>query len=194
MKEIRQITDEEIIRKCLNGEREVYRVFVERYQDKIFNLIYRYVGSYDSAQDIAQEAFVKAFESLGSFRNDARFSTWLYRIAVNKCKDFLKDRRRDDVSLERVAAPASSRYSSPFVGPEEGFLRRERATNINKAILALSPMYREAFLLRHMEGLSYNEMRKILGLPINTLKMRVFRARKSLRRMLTSSSRHMESR
>lgn len=194
MKEIRQISDEEIIRKCLNGEKEAYRIFIERYEDKIFNLIYRYVGSYHSAQDIAQESFVKAFESLKSFRNDARFSTWLYRIAVNKCKDFLKDRRRDDVSLERIAAPASSRYSSPFDGPEEGFLRRERAMTINRAILALSPMYREAFLLRHMEGLSYYEMRKILGLPINTLKMRVFRARKSLRKMLKSSSRQMESR
>jgi len=194
LKEIRQISDEEIIRKCLNGEKEAYRIFIERYEDKIFNLIYRYVGSYHSAQDIAQESFVKAFESLKSFRNDARFSTWLYRIAVNKCKDFLKDRRRDDVSLERIAAPASSRYSSPFDGPEEGFLRRERAMTINRAILALSPMYREAFLLRHMEGLSYYEMRKILGLPINTLKMRVFRARKSLRKMLKSSSRQMESR
>jgi len=152
------------------------------------------VGSYHSAQDIAQESFVKAFESLKSFRNDSRFSTWLYRIAVNKCKDFLKDRRRDDVSLEKIAAPASSRYSSPFDGPEEGFLRRERAMTINRAILALSPIYREAFLLRHMEGLSYIEMRKILGLPINTLKMRVFRARKSLRKMLNASSKQMESR
>lgn len=177
-------SDEEIIRKCLDGDSEVYRVLVERYQDRIFNLVLRFVGSHHWAEDIAQEAFIKAFESLDDFRKESRFSTWLYRIAVNRCKDFLKDRRRSEVSLEAIYSPSSSEYSSPVEDPENGLLRRERALIIEDVILTLPVKYREVFLLRHLEGFSYREIGDVLGLPINTLKMRVFRARDLLKNRL----------
>jgi len=176
--------DEEIIRRCCNGETELYRVLVERYQDRIFNLICRFLGNHHLAEDIAQETFIKAFSSLENFRQEARFSTWIYRIAVNKCKDFLKDRRRGEISLDRITMPGASEYSSHPDGPEDGLLRKEKVMTVEDAILTLPLKYREAFILRHVEELPYSDMTRILGLPINTLKMRVFRARKFLTRKL----------
>ncbi len=180
-------TDDEIIRECLVGRREAYRVLVERYQDRIYNLVYHYVGNHHSAEDISQEAFFKAYMSLDKFRYESRYSTWLYRIAVNKCKDYLKDRRRAELSLEDVPSPVASDFSSHPEGPEDGVLRRETAMTVNDCVLLLPLKYREAFLLRHMEDLSYEEMSAILGLPINTLKMRVFRARETLKKLLKRS-------
>lgn len=179
-----RINDEEIIRRCLDGETDLYRALVERYRDRIYNLSYRFVGNHHSAEDIAQETFIKAFTSLEYFRWEARFSTWIYRIAVNKCKDFLKNRRRDEISLDQVGMPGSSEYSSRHDGPEEGLLRKERAMTVSEAILTLPLKYREAFVLRHVEELPYSEITCILGIPINTLKMRVFRAREALMKKL----------
>ncbi len=176
-----------IIARCLNGEREAYGVLVERYKDLVHNLVYRMVGDAEAAEDIAQEAFVKAYLSLGDFRGDSRFSTWLCRIALNRCTDILRRRGREvGVRDTRNGEPyvpdlQDDRETAPVT-----LERREREQVLQRALGGLPVKYREAVVLRHIEGLPYREIGRILGIPAGAAKVRTFRGREMLRRILES--------
>jgi RNA polymerase sigma-70 factor (ECF subfamily) len=143
------------------------------------------LGPTTDAEDVAQDTFVAAYKSLAGFQFDAKFSTWLYRIAMNKCKDALRIRRFDTVSLDAgdddsAAALAASNEETPH----REFEQVELAGALDRSIQALPPLYREAFVLKHVEGLDYEEMSRILGVHRDTLKMRVYKARTQLCRTL----------
>lgn len=177
----------EIIARCLRNDREAFGVLVERYSEPILNLAYRMVGDQIEAKDLAQETFLSAWKALPQFRSSARFSTWLYRIAANKCKDRLRARRQTEESEDTLGANLDmAELAVDYGTPERELSQKEMGLHLEKALQAIPVLYREAFILKHVEGLSYEEMSEILGVRGETLKMRVYKARVELRRKLAA--------
>lgn len=140
------------------------------------------VGDGADAQDLTQETFLAAFKALPAFRAEAKFSTWLYRIAINKCKDWLRTHRagQEQESMEQEAEHRLSDRVIEHRTPDRIFSQKELADQLDRAIRTLPPLYREAFILKHVEGLSYEEISDILGVNRDVLKMRVYKARTRL--------------
>jgi RNA polymerase sigma-70 factor (ECF subfamily) len=144
------------------------------------------LGRAADAEDVAQDTFVSAYKALPRFQFESKFSTWLYRIAVNKCTDVLRARRPGLVSLDSPDGDEVTAW--PAIGddtPLDELERGELASELERGIQALPPLYRESFVLKHVEGLGYDEMSDILGVPRDTLKMRVYKARTLLCRSLS---------
>ncbi|MCP9472548.1 MAG: sigma-70 family RNA polymerase sigma factor [Nitrospira sp.] len=179
-------TDAELVARGLAQDREAFGQLIDRHAAAIVNLAYRIVGNQAEAEDVAQESFVAAFQALSTFRADSKFSTWLYRIAVNKCKDWLRSKRpgqgRNDVNADEEL----DLHVVEERTPETLLSQQQVAAALERAIQRLPPLYREAFILKHVEGLSYEEMEQILGVNKDTLKMRVYKGRVQLCRELTA--------
>ncbi|MGH7459179.1 MAG: RNA polymerase sigma factor [Longimicrobiaceae bacterium] len=169
-------TDGEIVRLVLSGEREAYGVLVARYQAVLYRHAVGMVRSPDTAEDMVQESFVRGFRELRRCREPDRFGSWIFRVLRNRCLDYLKDKRRRNVSLEEELTATANPPAA------EGVLERER---IHRALHNLPPDQREAFLLKHVEGYGYQEMSGLLGASVSALKMRVMRAREALREALS---------
>lgn len=173
-----------LVARSLKQDQDAFGQLVERYATVIVNLAYRMVGDRTEAEDLAQETFVAAFRALPTFRAESKFSTWLYRIAANKCKDWLRVRRpgqgQQDVDVEDVQDDRVMEDRTP----ERLLSQQQVAEQLDHAIQRLPPLYREAFVLKHVEGLSYEEMQDILGVSGDTLKMRVYKGRLQLSRDL----------
>jgi len=168
-----------LVRQVLAGESQSYAALVSKYQAGLYRYALGMVRDSDAAADLVQDAFVKAYTSLRSCQDPARFGAWLHRIVVNRCKDHLKSRRRQMVPLEEdtALAPESD-------GPARAADRGELLRSVERAMETLPASQREAFLLRHLEGRSYEEMAELLGTSVGALKMRVMRAREALQRSL----------
>jgi len=136
------------------------------------------LGPTSDAEDVAQETLVAAYKALSGFQFDSKFSTWLYRIAVNKCTDALRARRRDTILLDATGENSAAAWEAiDKETPHWELEQAELAWELEKGIQALPHLYRESFVLRHVEGLGYDEMSAILGVHRDTLKMRVYKAR-----------------
>lgn len=168
-----------VIRQCLNGDGDRYAVLVDRYKTMVYNLAYRMVGDEDAAKDMAQESFIAAFNALGEFRFDSKFSSWLFRIAMNKCRDFLRT-RKETVSVDDFREVIPSRDRTP----EQAALLSQTGDAIQQALGGLPDDYREVIVLKHIEELDYREIADILGVEVNTLKVRAHRGREMLRKLL----------
>lgn len=168
-----------IIERCREGESEVYAVLVQRYQNMVYNLAYRILGDAESAKDIAQDSFISAYNSLREFRNGSRFSTWLYSIVTNKCKDHLRG-RKPTVSIDDLAETTASGGQTP----EAALCTKQAVRSLQAALDTLPVECREILVLKHLEGLDYKEMEAVLGVSANTLKVRTHRARELLRKCL----------
>ena len=164
------------------GDGDSYRTLVRRYQDLLYRHALRMTGEADVAEDLVQAAFVKAYGSLASCRDRDRFGAWLFRILVNGCKDHLKSRRRRDVSLddETVQPVAAS-------NPQTDLERSEAGVQLQRALMQIPEAMREAFVLKHVEGRSYEEIAELMKTTVPALKMRVHRARDLLKQLLTES-------
>jgi RNA polymerase sigma-70 factor (ECF subfamily) len=183
-----------LVDRAKQGDRDAFSALIEKHASAVLTVAWRIVGNRALAEDVAQETFMAAFRALPNFRADARFSTWLYRIAVNKCRDALRSKtavkETDTLDGENTFEPAlrhaqgSAGMSGVHRTPEEQLMDKHRATRITEALGELSPVYREAFVLRHVEGLSYEEMSEVLGIEGSTLRMRVYKARQDLSRSL----------
>jgi RNA polymerase sigma-70 factor (ECF subfamily) len=172
--------DDVLVRASQQGDRRAFETLVARHAQAILSVTSRMIGRGPDAEDVAQETFVAACRGLSRFRSDARFSTWLYGIALNKCRDVLRARKPalwltadGDDDEQAAAAWAASGQASPDVALE----RTELSSELEQAIQALPPHYRESFVLRHIEGLEYDEMSAATGVARDTLKMRVYKAR-----------------
>lgn len=172
-------SDEWWVQKALN-EPSAFEELVHRYQGRLFNLACRLTGDREEAEDLAQEALVKAYSALRSFRQGERFSPWIYRITVNLCISYLR-RKRTSVQLDSEAPFVDS---SPT--PEQELERKEIRDTVQWAILRLPEQYRTVILLRHQQELSYADIAQTLGLPIGTVKTHLFRAREMLHRLLSN--------
>ena len=176
--------DAQLVARSLKQDHEAFGQLIDRHATVIVNLAYRMVGNRAEAEDLAQETFLSAFKALSTFRADSKFSTWLYRIASNKCKDWLRVKRpgqaQQDVDVEGMLDVHVAEERTP----EQLLSQQQVALELERAIQRLPPLYREAFILKHVEGLSYEEMQEILGVNGDTLKMRVYKGRVQLSREL----------
>ena len=168
--------DQQIISSVLAGDRDAFGVLIHRYSDPLYRHAMGMTGSPDVAEDILQQSFIKAYNHLGEVRG--RFDAWLFRIVANGCKDWLKNIRRTHVSYEEDDQPST--YATPDEDLDRGELRRD----LDRALAQLSASLREAFVMKHVEGRSYEEMADLLGTTVGALKMRVHRARESLQALL----------
>lgn len=178
-----------LIQQCKQGILSAFDKLVEKYEKRVFNFAYRMAGNYDDANDVAQEAFIRVFNAIGSFRGDANFSTWLYRIVTNV---YLDERKRakshmhtpldDYIELEENAVARQVEDTGP--GPEELAEQKERHDLLQAAIQTLPDYQRVMVLLYHVEARSYEEIAEIMNLPIGTVKSRLNRARLALKEKL----------
>ncbi|MCC7052863.1 MAG: sigma-70 family RNA polymerase sigma factor [Gemmatimonadaceae bacterium] len=168
--------DARSIARVLSGDREAFAVLVTKYSDPLYRHALNMTGSPDVAEDIMQASFIKAFSHLGEVRG--RFDAWIFRIVANGCKDWLKNIRRTHVSYEEDDQP------SHLTTPDEELDRSELRVDLDWALGQLSPSLREAFIMKHVEGRSYEEMAEMLDSTVGALKMRVHRAREALQALL----------
>ncbi len=182
--------DADLVVRALAGREDGFEELVRRYQRPIVAYVYRMVGDYDSALDLAQEVFIKVYNSLGRYRPEFKFSTWIYRIAHNASIDHL--RRAGNLRTEdmEVAGEGGSTFEKPFaskaLSPEQETERGERRAEIEEVVRQLAPAYRELIVLRHSHDLSYDEIAEVTGLPLGTVKNRIFRAREAMRELLVA--------
>lgn len=176
--EIAEPTDGEVVGRVLAGDHDSFRLLVERHQDMLFAHALRMTGRGDVAADLVQAALIKAFTSLQRCRNPERFGAWAFRIVANRSKDYLKNVRRRHIDLE--VAPSIPGDDDPERDVERLELRR----GLDAALARLPADQREAFVMKHEEGWSYEEMAEILGASVGALKMRVHRAREMLMDLL----------
>lgn len=172
-------TDEQVVRDVLGGDQDAYRLLVRRYADTLHGHALRMTGSADEAADLVQRAFVQGFTKLRKCKDPARVGAWLFRILANLCKDHVKSRHRQHVPLVRVEGSLRGR-DDPGADAEDA----EARSRIWGALDALTPEQKEAFVLKHVEGRSYEEIAAVMDLSVDSLKMRVHRARKALRGLL----------
>ena len=168
--------DQEIITRVLAGERNAFQVLIHRYQDPLYRHALGMTGSPDVAEDILQMSFIKAFHHLAEVRG--RFDAWVFRIVANGCKDWLKNIRRSHLSYDEDDQPTG------YATPEEELDRSELRDDLDQALQNLPTSLREAFIMKHVEGRSYEEMADLLGTTVGALKMRVHRAREALQALL----------
>ena len=177
-------TDEELVEACLAGEESAFDVLLARWEKRIRGAIYRLVGSDEEARDLCQEAFLKAYKSLRSFKQEARFSSWLYQIALNLCRDRMRRRRgKTMVSLDELEEGGAA---MPVAGPTALDLLQERDTRrvVARAIEALPDEQREVIILKEYQGLTFLEIAQVLDVPISTVKTRLYRGLDQLRSRL----------
>ncbi|MDT8436847.1 MAG: sigma-70 family RNA polymerase sigma factor [Gemmatimonadota bacterium] len=181
--------DGQLVRLCRRGDERAARELVGRFERPVFSLVHRMVRDRELAEDLSQDAFVRAFQNLDRFDPSYRFSSWLFKIAYNLTVDHL--RRREVPTISVHGAPDAvteerQRATSPTLAsddesPEDRLASRELADRLEEAIEALRPEYRTAILLRHVEGRSYEEIADVMGIPLGTVKTYIFRARRELR-------------
>jgi RNA polymerase sigma-70 factor (ECF subfamily) len=182
-------SDLSLVRRVQRGERGAYDLLVLKYQHKVVKLVMRYLRNPADAEDVAQEAFVKAYRALPQFRGDSAFYTWLYRIAINTAKNALAARERNPVSyqLDMHGSDDSSDTIGRLKDPEtpEGLaLTEEIRDTVNHAIGELPEDLRTAIVLRELEGMSYEEIAASMDCPVGTVRSRIFRAREAIDRRL----------
>jgi RNA polymerase sigma-70 factor (ECF subfamily) len=173
-------TDAELVAAAQRGDRDAFGDLVLRYQDRLFNTLLRIAGSHDDAADAVQDSFVQAYTKLDSFRGDAQFFTWLYRIAMNVALS-RRRRRRPVASLEAAKTAAGEEPMDAAVGPDHQMLTDERSAQLHSALADLGDQHRKILVLRELEGCSYEVIADILELPVGTVRSRLFRARLQLR-------------
>ena len=182
-------TDEELVARSIHGDRESFNELVVRWERPIYALAYRTIGREEDARDVCQETFLRAFRALPGFRGQAKFSSWLYRIALNLCRDWMRRERRvaivqppEEIDLLEMAASAE-----PSESIEDLVVRRDYARIIERAMNALPEEQRTAIVLKEYHGLTFQEIADVVGCPLSTVKTRLYQGLSVLRRELTKS-------
>lgn len=177
-------TDQQLVAKVQKGDSRAFDLLVLKYQHKIFGLISRYVHDSDEVQDVAQEAFIKAYRALPRFRGDSAFYTWLYRIAINTAKNHLVSRSRrppgSDVEVEDAEYYDGGAALRDLNTPENALFGAELKAVVERAITDLPDDLRTAVTLREFDGLSYEDIAEVMDCPVGTVRSRIFRAREAI--------------
>jgi RNA polymerase sigma-70 factor (ECF subfamily) len=179
--------DHRLIADCLQGRTAAFGELVGRYQDRLYNTVHRLVDNAEDAQDVVQDAFFNAYQSLATFKGDSQFFTWLYRIAVNTAIS-LKRKQRVAYSIRAGRAEAGGSAEpldqSDYSRPDHAMEKAEQERQVQDALNRLSPEHRTVLVLKDVEGEKYENMAEILGVPIGTIRSRLHRARIELREQL----------
>ena len=177
-------TDQQLVARVQNGDTRAFDLLVLKYQHKILGLISRYVHDADEVQDVAQEAFIKAFRALPRFRGDSAFYTWLYRIAINTAKNHLVSRSRrppgSDIDVDDAEYYEAGGALRDIENPENALFGAELKAVVDQAIENLPDDLRTAVTLREFDGLSYEDIAEIMDCPVGTVRSRIFRAREAI--------------
>ena len=186
-----EVSEKKIIEKVLGGDANAFEELVLKYEKTVYNLALRMVGDRDDASDMTQEAFIKAYGSLSSFRGDSKFSVWIYRIATNVCLDFLRSKsRKQQVSLtvsDDDDDDAQLDIPDPSSAPEQQLIKKISMQSVEEGLKTLPDKQRQILVMRELGGMSYAEIGKALSLEEGTVKSRIFRARKRLCTFLLDS-------
>ena len=178
----------EIIRRCRAGDTSGFDLLVKQHYARVYNTAFRMLGEADRAADATQAAFVRAFGSLGRFRGEAAFATWLYRIVVNVCLDHLREATKQPASLTLVGdesdEPQELAVPDELADPVHEVTRHERQALVHGALQRLAPEHRTILVLYDLNGFSYQEAASVLGIPVGTVKSRLNRARNALKNEL----------
>lgn len=181
--------DEDLVLRVQRGDKSAFDFLVIKYQHRIIQLVNRYIKDPSEAQDVAQEAFIKAYRALADFRGEAAFYTWLYRIAINTAKNYLLSRLRRSsnyqVDIQEAEALENAPQLQGLETPERELLNQEIIDAINAVIEELPEEMRTAIILREFEGMSYEEIAEAMDCPVGTVRSRLFRAREAIDNKLT---------
>lgn len=181
--------DQALVKRVQKGDKRAFDLLVQKYQHRIIKLISRMVRNSDDVQDIAQEAFIKAYRALPNFRGDSAFYTWLYRIAINTAKNYLVASGRrissSAADVQEAEQYASGDWLREYATPERELLAVEIKDVILKTIAGLPDDLKEAITLREMENLSYEEIADVMDCPIGTVRSRIFRAREAIDKQIS---------
>lgn len=177
--------DQQLVERVQRGDKAAFDLLVAKYQRKIFRLLSRLIRDSAEVEDVAQEAFIKAYRALPNFRGDSAFYTWLYRIAINTAKNFLVSQRRraptsTEADVEEAETFDDGEHLRDLNTPDAMLLSRQVADAVNRAIDRLPEDLRTAIVLRELEGLSYEEIAETMNCPIGTVRSRIFRAREAI--------------
>lgn len=182
-KNVSVVADCDLVTRAIAGREDGFEELVRRYQRPIAAYVYRMVGDYDAALDLTQEVFIKVYGSLARYRSEYKFSTWIYKIAHNAAVDHLRRHSTREQSL--VNQVDGEQYDLPIesgrLSPEQESEKAERCAEIESVVRQLPAVYRELIVLRHSHDLSYDEIAEVTGLPLGTVKNRLFRAREVMR-------------
>ncbi len=184
-----QCSDEQLVDKFKKGSEEAFEGLVDRYEKRVYTLAYRFTGNHADAGDLAQEVFIRVYRALPKFRAESSFSTWIYKVAANVCRDELrKQRRRKTVSLENIqAAQGEIAIADNSQSPEEFVERRDLQVRVQRYIDQLNEEQRLILLLREMQELSYEEIAEVLECSLGTVKSRLSRARSALKNKMKAA-------
>ncbi|HHX18524.1 MAG TPA: sigma-70 family RNA polymerase sigma factor [Clostridium sp.] len=182
----KEACESQLIKEAKSGNVEAFEELIKQNEKKVFNIAYKMMGNYDDANELAQEAFIKAYKSINKFKGDSLFSTWIYRITTNVCLDELRKRKNKKVISLNEHIKYNDEEIKPQVkderpGPEKIFEKKETKNLINQCIESLPADYKTVIILRDIEGFTYEEIAKIINCPEGTVKSRISRARKALR-------------
>ncbi len=179
-------------RRVQDGDREAFHVLVERYEGMVFDLTHQYADQPEAAEDLAQDIFLKAYRRIEDLRTPDRFASWLYGIALNRCRDYAKNVRRETYPFSRSGREEADLMDRESEAQDDQLVADEYGAQLWDALEELSSTYATPFLLKYRDGLTYKAMAKRLDVSVSALKVRVHRARKKLRSMLKPY--HEESR
>ena len=177
-----------IVMEVKKGNQEAFSELMDLYKDQVYHIVYRMLGNVHEAQDVSQEAFLRAYMNIDSYDEKRKFSTWLFRIATNLAIDRIRKKKPDFHLEDKVAGTEDLDYHSQFSSddplPEDQVLQLEMQEWIQEEIMKLPPKYRAAVILKYLEDLSLKEISEILNLPVATVKTRIHRGREALRKSL----------
>ncbi len=176
--------DAKLVVASKNGDQDAFALLVQRHQHRVFNLVYRMLQQYDEASEVTQETFLAAWQGLPGFRGDARFSTWLYRIAYNCCLKQVEQRKRDQALQTAIQAEQHLEDAGSEMRVDTEIDAHDRQVLVREQLSTLPTKYRLVLVLRHLQEKTYEEMAEILAMPIGTIKTHLFRARNLLKERL----------
>lgn len=173
------MSDIDLIQECISGNHDAFSELVTRYKKLIYNVVYNMISDKQEVNDIAQEVFIRIYKSLDRYNPEFKFSTWSVKIATNLCLDVLRKKKINSTPIEEIEG-----VSSDLETPEAKYISSERSRKIREAIASLPEKYRTPIVLFHQNGLSYEEITKVLNEPMTIIKNRLYRARLMLRESL----------
>lgn len=176
--------DQALVERVKNGDKRAFDLLVRKYQHKIISVVTRYVSDWSEAQDVTQEAFIRAYRAIGAFRGDSAFYTWIYKIAINTAKNYLVSRGRrppiGDIAIEDAVQLDGASQLRDRATPERELMRQEIERTVFDTVEELPEELRTAIILREVDGLSYEEIAETMNCPIGTVRSRIFRAREAI--------------
>ena len=189
MSGVEETTDQQLVDEVMAGNKNAFNLLVMRYQHRVAALIARFVQDPQEVEDVAQEAFIKAYRALPLFRGDSAFYTWLYRIAVNTAKNYLVARSRrppaQDLEIDEVEPTETGSVLHEIESPEGSLSTSELKAAVEAAVDSLPEELKTAFILREFSGMSYEDITEVMDCPVGTVRSRIFRAREAIDRKIT---------